>query len=152
MRKTLSLLCALLLLSVPVAAQDTSSSSILEPALAQQGQGGAIGCGGGGDASGDDGTSTDDPIASPSGGDDGAWKVVAWLFAIIGGAMAFGDLDDVDPDERRTIRTVGWVTMIGFGTLALLPEDRQQGVPISGTGLGFRPRRGGGAVTKNIGW
>ena len=150
MRKTLSLLCALLLLSVQVAAQDTSSSSILEQALAQQGQGGAIG--GGGDESGDDGVSTNDPIPSSSGGDDGAWKVVAWLFAIIGGAMAFGDLEDVDPDERRTIRTVGWVTMIGFGTLALLPEDRQQGVPIPGTGLGFRPKRGGGAVTKNIGW
>lgn len=150
MRKALSLLCALLLLCVQVAAQNTSSS-ILEQELAQQGQGGAIG-GGDGDESGDDGAGTYEPLPSSSGGDDGAWRVWAWVFAILGGAMAFGDLEDVDPDERKTIRTVGWVSMIGFGTLALLPEDRQHGVPIPGTGLGFQPRRGGGAVTKGIGW
>lgn len=149
MRKALSLLCALLLLSVQVAAQNTSSS-ILEQALAQQGQGGAIG--GGGDEGDDDGEGTYDPIPSSSGGDDGRWRVLAWLFAALGGWMAFGDLEDVDPDERRTIRTLGWVSMIGFGTLALLPEDRQHGVPIPGTGLAFQPKRGGGAVTKGIGW
>lgn len=153
MRESLSLLCVLLLVTAQTAAQSTSSSSIVDQALAQQGQGGAIGGGdGGGDESGDDGASTYDPVPSSSGGDDGAWRVVAWLFAIIGGVMVFGDLEDVDPDERRTVRTLGWVSMIGFGTLALLPEDRQQSVPIPGTGLGFRPQRGGGAVTKGIAW
>lgn len=151
MRKALSLLCALLLLGVQVAAQNASSSSILEQALAQQGQGGAIG-GGDGDQSGDDEASTYDPTPSVSGGDDGAWKVLAWLFVIIGGGLAFADFEDMDPDERRNTRILGWATMIGFGTLAVLPEDRQQGVAIPGTGLKFQPRRGGGAMTKGIGW
>ena len=149
MRKTLSLLCALVLVTAQVAAQKTVSSSIFEQALAQQGQGGAIG--GGGDESGDDGASTYDPVPSSSGGDDGSWRVIAWLFTIVGGMLAFGEYEGNDPDEEKMMRTLGWASMIGFGSLAVF-GDRQRSVAIPGTGLGFQPKRGGGAVTKGIGW
>ena len=149
MRKALSLLCALLLVTAQVAAQNTVSSSILEQALAQQGQGGAIG--GGGDESGDDRVGTNDPIPSSSGGGGGGWKVVAWLFVATGGVLAFGEYDETSSVSENEARTVGWILMAGFGSLAVF-GDRQRSVPIPGTGLGFQPKRGGGAVTKGIGW
>ncbi len=138
MKSVMSIVCIVLLVTVQGAAQSTASSTYLEDSRAyfQQGQDG----------------STDPDVDLPDPNTEEGAKVWAWVFAILGGYMAFGPEEHLEGTfSNKERRIIGSLMMGGFGTLAVL-GDRQRSVPIPGTGLGIRPTNRGAALTKDIGW